>query len=102
MKFPNFKRQKNFRKGGFHTNPDVCWEIVIYVAFVVTIGVLIYGVYLFHQIDKNFSAPDLDASKELHSVNQDRINQDLQFFSARDAKSLQILTSPAPFVDPSL
>jgi hypothetical protein len=102
MKLPDFKKPKNFRKGGFHTNPDICWEIVMYVAFALIVGILIFSFYLFMQTDKAFTVPDADINTQSTSVNREMIDKVLKYFSVREEKSAEILTSPIPFVDPSL
>lgn len=102
MKIEIFKKQKHFQKGGFHTNPDICWEIVMYVAFAIVLAVLVFGYYLFGQIDKGFSIEGVDTNAQAKLVNKDRIGKVLQYFTQREEKSMKILNSPSPIVDPSL
>ncbi len=102
MKLEFFKKEKKFRKGGFHTNPDICWEIVLYVAFAVVVGILVYSVFLFKEIDQGFSAEDAELNSESKSVNKAKLDKTLQYFSVREEKAIQILKSPSPIVDPSL
>ncbi|MBP6883963.1 MAG: hypothetical protein KBC06_01895 [Candidatus Pacebacteria bacterium] len=102
MKLEFFKKQKNFKKGGFHTNPDVCWEIVLYVACGVVVAILFFSFFLFKQIDEGFTAAEVESNIQMKSANQERIDKVLNFFFLREEKSKEILSSPAPFVDPSL
>ncbi|MBY0376468.1 hypothetical protein K2P96_00645 [Patescibacteria group bacterium] len=103
MKLEFFKKKaKVFKKGGFHTNPDVAWEIVVYLALALIIAVLAYSIFFFRDIDKGFSVPDTDVTEQSKAVGKDRIDKVLKFFSDREDKTNQILSSPAPFVDPSL
>lgn len=102
MKIELFKKKKNFRKGGFHTNPDICWEIIICVAFAIILAALVFSFLLFKKINKGFTVPEGDTKGKASLVSRERVDKALGFFSERAQKSIQIINSPSPIVDPSL
>jgi hypothetical protein len=102
MKIEFLKKKKNFRKGGFHTNPDVCWEIIIFMAFIIIVAALVFSFLLFKKINQGFTVPEGDIKVNTTSVSRDRVDKSLGYFSERAQKSIQILNSPSPIVDPSL
>lgn len=102
MKIEIFKNKKKFKKGGFHTNPNIGWELVLGVAAVLTIASISFGVYLFIETNKKFTTPDTDGSSEVKIVKKDRIEKVLEYFSLREQRSAAILISPSPIIDPSI
>lgn len=103
MKIEIFKKKaKVFKKGGFHTNPDVAWEVVIFMVLALGVGILIYSIFLFRNIDSSFSVPEANFDEQSKIVNENRIDKVLEYFSLREERTNQILVNPAPFVDPSL
>lgn len=103
MKIEFFKIKKSFKKGGFHTNPNISWGIVLCLALVLIGSFFIFGYYLFTLTDKEFVVLDSDIENgQTRIVTKERIDKSLEYFSERVKKSIQILNSPAPIVDPSL
>lgn len=102
MKIEIFKKQKNFRKGGFHTNPNISWEITLSAAFVVTIAFCIFGFYLFLQTNQESVSSTMETLEQIETVKKGRIDQALEYFSDREKQSTLILQNPSGLVDPSL
>jgi hypothetical protein len=102
MKLPIFKKKKVFRKGGFHTNPDICWEIILYIAFAIVLGALVFSFYLFIQTNQGFVTQSSNNSTDANIQTQKRLDTVLQYFSTRAQKSTVIINSPSSLVDPSL
>ena len=102
MKLEIFKNKKKFRKGGFHTNPDICWEIVMYTVFAVVTGILIFSFLLFQKTVSSFDVQEVYSTGQATLVTKQKINGAQQYFIERAEKSSQIISSPSPIVDPAL
>ena len=96
-----FKKKKVFKKGGLHTNPDVYWNILQALAFLLIALSLVFGYYIFKMIDKEFIVLNTNPDGETKSISKDRIEGALQYFSEKAKKSKEILSSPSPVIDPS-
>ncbi len=99
MKIKFFKKEKVFKKGGFHTNPDIGWEIVLYISFVLVLGSFVFGFFLFQRVDEEFT-PTAN-STEARIIDREKMGKVLEYFAEREEKSSEIINSPSPFVDPS-
>lgn len=101
MKIKFFKKEKVFKKGGFHTNPDISWEVVLYLAFALILASFVFGSYLIRAVNKEFSINE-NTNPQVKIIEKEKISKALQYFTEREKKSSEIINSPAPFVDPSL
>jgi|SRR3989344_1696634 len=99
-----FKKEKNFIKEqeDFWLNINFYWKLAVLVMFVVVFISFSFGYYFFMQIDQEPILETSGASVQVGTVEKERINKVLEYFSIRNQKSDQILNSPAPVVDPSL
>ena len=102
MKIEILKTKKNFKKGGFHTNPNVSWEVLLFIALILILLSFVFGFYLFRQINKEFILSDSENNSQTKVIKKERIQKVLEYFSERQKKSAEMLNSPAPIVDPSL
>jgi hypothetical protein len=102
MKIKIFKNKKKFKKGGFHANPNIGWEIILYITLCLAAFALVSGAYLFMRTNREPLAPVVGSGSHIKIVKKDRIGKVLQYFSLREKKSAEILKSPPPFIDPSL
>ena len=102
MKIKIFKNKKSFKKGGFHTNPDNWWEIVLVIALIVVLALFVLGFYLFRKTNKELTVPEPENNEQIETVTRERIEKALEYFSEREKKSTEILNSPSPIIDPSL
>jgi len=100
IKFP--KRKKEFKKGGFHTNPDISWEIVMYMAFAFIFASCIYGFIFFREINKEFVASTENTIERTKVTKKERVENVLKYFNEREKMSKDILNSPSSLGDPSL
>lgn len=101
MNLKIFKIKKSFKKGGAHIRPSTSWKIVLGVAFVLVLVSFVFGFNLFLQINKEFVATSDNSNTQIKIVKKERITKTLDYFSAREQKSNEILNSPSPIVDPS-
>jgi hypothetical protein len=101
MKINIFKKRNNFKKKNSAPNPSTYWELVIFGVFFVMILSFFFGYYTFTQINKESDTPTVKDNGQVPTVNKDRIENVLNYFSNRAQKSTQILNSPVPVVDPS-
>jgi hypothetical protein len=102
MKIEIFKNKKKFKKGGFHTNPNIGWGIILLVTLFLTVLFLVFGIYLFVNTNKETTVPEADTGSHIKIVKKDRIDKVLEYFSSRENKSSDVLNSPSPLIDPSL
>ncbi len=102
MNIKIFKNKKKFKKGGFHTNPNIGWEIILFINLFLVAFILIFGVYLFMLTNKESEADGRESGSQIKIVKKDRIDKVLEYFSLREKKSADILNSPSPLIDPSL
>ncbi len=104
MQIKLFKKEKVFkkRKESLWLNINLYWKLAVFCLFVVFLLSSFFGYYLFTQINKEFIVSEDARSSQSDTVKKERINKVLEYFSGRDQKSDQIISSPAPIIDPSL
>jgi hypothetical protein len=96
------KVEKKFKKEKFNINPNTIWKIILCLALVLIFASFVFGFNLFEQINKGFSTPAEETKGQIKIVQKKRIEKVLEYFTEREKKSIEILNTPAPFVDPSL
>ncbi|KKU75705.1 MAG: hypothetical protein UY01_C0006G0034 [Candidatus Nomurabacteria bacterium GW2011_GWB1_47_6] len=97
-----FKKKRHFRKGGFHANPNIGWELTLALAFVVIAGFFVFGFSLFMATNREFNEPFSGGQSGTTSIREEKLRNALKIFSEREERSREILYSPAAVVDPSL
>lgn len=102
MKINIFKKRNNFKKTNSTPNPNIYWELIVFGVSFVMILSFFFSYYTFTQINKEIDTPTVKDNGQVPTVNKDRIENVLNYFSNRVQKSTQILNSPVPVVDPSL
>jgi hypothetical protein len=102
MKITFFKKEKSFRKKGFHLNPNVLWKLVLCMGVVIIIVAFVFSFNLFTQINKEFVPSTENTQGQIRIVKKEEIKRVLEYFTERERKSVEILNSPSPLVDPSL
>ena len=95
------KNKKKFRKGGLGIRPDLYWRYILYMTFTLILFSCVFGVYFFMKINKGPVLPVADTSEQ-EAIKKERFDKILEYFSEREKKSIEILNSPSPIVDPSL
>ena len=101
MKLKFFKREKKFKKGGFHTNPDISWEAVLYLAFALAALSFVFGFLLLKEVGKESGNGELNGRGQTKVIEKERIDKALDYFAEREKKSAEILNSPSPIIDPA-
>lgn len=96
-----FKTKKNFKKKHLELNPGFYWKLIIGVTFVLIFFSFLFGYYVFSEVKKDSISPLSNVIKK-QPIEKERLDKVLEYFSAREKKSAQILNSPSPVVDPSL
>jgi hypothetical protein len=102
MKINFFKKENNFKKKDFSFNTNFYWKLAVAVASVGVLWAFFFGYNLFMQINQESSFLSANPGTQIPTVDQNRLNKDLNYFSDRQRKSADILNSPSPVVDPSL
>src|SRR3989344_1381202 len=100
MKIKFFKREKIFKKGGFHTNPDISWEVVLFLALALAAASFIFGFFLLKEVGRGVGEGELGAGEQAKIIEKERIDKALDHFAEREKRSAEILNSPSPIVDP--
>lgn len=101
MEIKFFKTKKNFKKKNLELNPDFFWKLIVLLVFILILFSFVFGYYLFTESRKDpiFSLEDIN-KKQAPEI--EKTKKVLEYFSTQDKKSLEILNSPSPVVDPSL
>jgi uncharacterized membrane protein len=102
MKIRFLKSEQHFKKGGIGTNPAFFWNILLIIAFLIILTSFVFGLLLFKQINQESILSVENIDEKSQTVNEERIKKVLEYFSDRENKSINILNSPSPVVDPSL
>ena len=102
MKITIFKKKKSFKKGGFHTNPNIGWQIIIVLVFTVVLAFFAYGFYLFLVTSEKFEMPLATNETREKIIEKERLKKTLEYFTEKATKSSEIINAPAQVVDPSL
>ena len=101
MQIQIFKKQKQIEKKNFKINVNFYWKLILLTFFILTISSFIFGFYLFKKINKDFVYFYDNLSDKIEVVKKERIEKGLEYFSNREKKSIDILNSPSPIIDPS-
>lgn len=102
MKINLLKKENSLKKKDFTLYPSFYWKIILFCAFVMILSSLFFSYYFFIQISQEFILPIANNGGELPLVNKDSLKKALNYFSEREKKSIEILNSSVPVVDPSL
>lgn len=102
MKIELFKIKKSFKKESFSVNPNTYFRFVVLIAFAVILVGFGFGFYAFKELGGE-SVEKKDKSGGITELTKkEKIDKVLEYFTERDRKSIEIINSPAPIVDPSL
>ena len=96
-----FKKEKRFHKENSKINPNLYWRIMVVVFFVIVISAFVFGYLLFTRITNETFSEVSTPSGHIETVQKDRIEKVLSYFSDREKKSTDILNSASPVIDPS-
>ena len=98
----DFKLKKNFTKESFTVNPHIYFRFVIFIAIGITLVGFGLGFSVFKKFDKVSSEQANETTEKAELNRKERIENILQYFVEREKKSIEIINSPAPIVDPSI
>jgi hypothetical protein len=101
MKIEFFKKENDFKKKDFTFNPNLYWELILLVTFVLIASSFFFGRYLFEQVNQVSSTPQTNDASQVPTVDKNRVQKVLNYFSERQQESTEILNKPASVVDPS-
>ncbi|MFA6301371.1 MAG: hypothetical protein WC609_03425 [Candidatus Paceibacterota bacterium] len=102
MEIKFFKKEKSFKKEGFHPSPSVLWKFVLLATAGLIIVSFIFAYNLFLQVNKEFVPTDENTKGQIRIVKKEEIQKTLEYFSEREKRSAEIMNSLFPVVDPSL
>ena len=100
IKIPKIK--KSFKKGSSVININFYWDMILLIAFCVILFAFIFGFLVFRRVNTEIGFSAENTGKEIRTFKKERLDQVLEYFAEREAKSKAILFSPSPIVDPSL
>ncbi len=101
IKFDFLNKKVNLKKKDFFLNPNLFWEMAIFMGFILIIVFSAFGYFIFVNTGKE-STPTGTGNDQSYMVDKNRLNKDLNYFANRAEKSTEILKNPAPVVDPSV
>ena len=101
MEIKFLKKKRKLRKGGLGIKPDLYWKYLLYMTFILILLSCAFGLYLFIEINKEPVSTVMNIDKK-RMTEKERLTKVLEYFSERKKKSVEILNSPSPIVDPSL
>jgi uncharacterized membrane protein YhaH (DUF805 family) len=102
MQINIFKKKKNFKKSNTRINRKFYWNLILGIVLLLVLGSFVFSFYLFNQVNQEFISSSENTTGRVGQENKDKIEKVLQYFADRDKKSTQIISSPAPVIDPSL
>ncbi len=99
-----FKKENSLRKkkDSQWRSLRLYWKMAVLFMFIVALGSAFFSYYFFRQISKDIIIEEGENLSPVRTIKKQRLEKALQYFSARKEKSTQILSSPAPIIDPSL
>jgi hypothetical protein len=101
MNLKFLKKKKKFKKGGLGIKPDLYWQYILFVTFILIFLASIFGLYIFWEVNNKSTLPVSNIGEQ-EAIKKERIDKILEYFQEREKKSLEIINSPSPIVDPSL
>jgi magnesium-transporting ATPase (P-type) len=101
MKINFFKTKKNFKKKNLDLNSNFYWKIIVGTVFLLVLSSFVFGYYTFLGV-KEDSISSGETFLKKRSIEKERLEKVLEYFSLREKKSVEILSSPTPIVDPSI
>lgn len=101
MEIKFFKKQKNIKKERFEIRPSLYWNYILWVILILFISSFIFGFYLFMKINNELVPPVININEQ-ETIKKEKLDRALEYFKEREEKSIEILNSPSPIIDPSL
>lgn len=101
MELKFLKKKKKFIKGGTGIKPDLYWRYIVFFTFMLIILFFAFGLYFFIKIDNKLIPLNTNVGEQ-EGIKKERIDKALEYFTERENKSIEILKSSSPIVDPSL
>ena len=102
MKIKLFKIKKRYEKEIFKINPSIYWKVLVIFSALLMIGSFVFAYNLFTQTNKEDSLIVGNNTQKIGNKEEEKIKDALEYFSEREKKSVEILNSTIPIVDPSL
>lgn len=98
-----FNKEKNFRKEeeSLWLDLNLHWRVAVAIMFLGSFFAFWFGYYLFTETNKEQAVSKVEGTPT-DTVKKEAIQKELEYFSAREKRSSEILNSPSPIVDPSL
>ncbi len=100
MQIKFLKKKKKFVKGGSNIKPDLYWRCILYMTFALILISCAFGLYLFLKINQESTTNSTIVNNQ-EIIKKERLNKVLEYFKERENKSIEILNSPSPIIDPS-
>lgn len=75
---------------------------MVLTAVVFLVASFVFGFFLYRKISRQESVIDVGDIKHEYSIDEDRVDAVLEFYSRKAGKSSTIIEQPALFTDPSI
>lgn len=97
-----FKRKKVFRKESGQINANRYWDVLFFAFFILFFLAMFFGYLTFKNTNTEFVV-DSTFNKDDAGINQkNKIKKVVDYFSEKEASSLEIINSEVLIIDPSL
>jgi len=96
-----FKKEKKFKKDFLTVNPDAYWKSVLLLFTVMILVFLVFGYYLVRKVNNSKNNEPNTSTLRSKTINQEKLNQAIEYFSKREKVSETITNYPSPVIDPS-
>ncbi len=102
MKINFLKIKKVYKKESFKINSSIYWNFLVVFALLVMIISFVFAYELFLKTSKEDVQVNTFNNMKIGNKEKEKIGKALEYFSEREKKSVEILNSPVPVVDPSI
>lgn len=96
------KSTPKIKKEKFDVKAGTYWKFVIFFFFVLILGAFGFGYYLFESVNKIDEDINTNTNLSNESIQEERLNDTLNYFTKREEKFNAVIAKPAPIIDPSL
>ncbi len=95
------KKKKKFKKTELGNKPNIYWKYILLSTVILVLGAFVFGFILFSRVNNGADVSSVEIPAQ-EAVKADRLDKVLQYFAGREKRSIEILNSPSPIIDPSL
>jgi hypothetical protein len=96
------KIEHKIKKENFDIKADIYWKFILAFSLLLILSSFAFGYYVFTNIDQDNKLLNQNTDQKTSPIKKDKLNSVLKYFSEKEDKIENIISSPAPVIDPSL